>query len=140
MKPSEMKRGKRYRVVLEGEASLISTNEATIGTLGQSNILMDRSKHIISIEELPPEPPTLGTVVKAKFVGDDITNNYYVDTTPASKRGSSYDETVHWFRVDRSKYGKSTLALWHVSSETYLTWGDFKLNWEILEVFEPVKT
>jgi len=61
MKPSEMIKGKRYRVVLEGPALYILDDEAALGEYGTSNILMDKAPHIISIEEIATEYP-VGTV------------------------------------------------------------------------------
>jgi len=61
MKPSEMIKGKRYRVVMEGEVIYSLEDEAGFGKYGESNILMDKASHIISIEEIIPEYPA-GTV------------------------------------------------------------------------------
>ena len=61
MKPSEMIKGKRYRVVMEGEVIYSLEDEAGFGKYGESNILMDKAFHIISIEEIQSDYP-VGTV------------------------------------------------------------------------------
>jgi hypothetical protein len=61
VKPSEMEKGKRYRVIMEGEALFSTGSEAGFGEYGTSNILMDEAPHIVSIEEIIPEFP-VGTV------------------------------------------------------------------------------
>jgi len=100
MKPSEMIKGRRYRVVMEGPALYTLDDEAAMGEYGTSNILMDKAPHIVSIEEIEPEYP-VGTV--AIHRGD--TGGVYVYRL---FREGWYDMTgkkTEWYSVSHNTLG-----------------------------------
>jgi len=104
VKPSEMEKGKRYRVVLEGGVLYSLDTEAGIGEYGTSNILMDGAPHIVSIEEIQPEYPA-GTV--AIHRGD--TGGVYVYR---NFRDGWYDMTgkkAEWYSVTHNVLGKKSV-------------------------------
>jgi len=104
VKPSEMVKGRRYRVVMEGKALYSLDSEASIGEPGESNILMDRAAHIISIEEIQPEYPA-GTVAihRGDSGGVYVYRNF---------RDGWYDmsgKKAEWYSVSQNQLGMKSV-------------------------------
>ena len=104
MKPSEMEQGKRYRVVMEGDALYVLDAEASIGKPGTSNILMDRAPHIVSIEEIQPEYPAGTVAIHRGDMGGIYVYRKFKD--------SWYDmsgQEAEWYSVTHNVLGKKSV-------------------------------